>query len=192
MMRRAGIILLASLVAPTAAFAQTVQIGQGRLDLTGTAPSACVIAAPTGVTGANASFVLTGSQAAQINITQMVDPSTAEPLAVSINLALPIICNSAHSLVVTASNGGLTRIGGIAGNTSLAGGFREFLPYQVNAVWAGQSVTADTQSRTPVNIKVSDGSAGQLSLSIVVPAGGAPLVAGNYSDSLVIQLQVAS
>jgi hypothetical protein len=192
MMRKGLLILLAGLAMPAVAFAQTTQVGQGRLDLTGTAPSACVISAPTSTSGANMSFALTGPQAAQINITQMVDQTTAQPVAASINLSLPIICNSAHTLTVTTANGGMSRIGG-AGAGALTNGFREFVPYQVNAVWAGQSVNANSQtSSTPVNISVPDGAAGQLSLSIVIPAGGAPLVAGNYTDSLVIELQAAS
>lgn len=191
-MMRKAIILAAMLIAPTTALAQTIDIGQGRLDLSGTAPSACVISAPTSTVGSNTSFQLTGPQAAQINITQLVDQTTAEPMSATINLALPVICNTAHTLSVTTANGGLARVGGNARNTNVTNGFREFLPYQVTAVWAGHSVNGGSQTPTPVTIAVADGAAGQLSLTISVPPGGAPLVAGNYADSIIVQLQVAS
>jgi hypothetical protein len=186
------LILSALALAPAVVSAQTVNTGQGRLDMSGTAPSACVISAPSSVTGANATFQLTGPQAAQIDITELVDQNTAQPRAATISLALPVICNGAHSLVVTTANGGLVRIGGNLGNANVNGGFREILPYQLSADWAGHSTSGDSHSRTPVNIAVGDGAAGQLSLTIAIPPGGAPLVAGTYADSLVIQLQVAS
>lgn len=192
MMRLSTLILLGALAAPAIASAQTINTAAGRLDLAGTAPSACLVSAPGSVSGGNASFQVTGTQAAQIDITQLVDATTAQPRATSINLALPIICNGAHRLTVTTTNGGLARVGGNARNVSVTNGFREFLPYQVTASWAGQSTTGGSQTTTPVSMNVSDGAAGQLSLIIAVPAGGAPLVAGAYADSLVIRLQVAS
>ena len=190
-MRKAA-LLLALIAAPSAALAQTTDIGRGRLDMVGTAPSACVISAPTNVAGNNATFVLSSAQSGQITITQLVDQTTAQPTAATINLSLPIICNSAHTLTVTTSNGGLARVGGAGRNAVETNGFREFLPYSVQAVWAGQSVNGDSTKTPPVNIVVPDGAAGQLSLTVAVPSGGDPLVAGTYSDSLVIQLQVAS
>ena len=54
------------------------------------------------------------------------------------------------------------------------------------------SETGGSQTPSPVDISTTDGAAGQLSLTIDVPAGGDPLVAGVYSDSVVIELQVAS
>jgi len=192
-MQRAALMLAAVIcAAPTASLAQTVNFGRGRLDMTGTAPSACVISAPTSVSGANATVAATGSQSAQITITQLVDQTTAQPMAAAINLSLPIICNTAHTLTVTTANGGLARVGGNQRNSNATNGFREFVPYQVAAAWAGHSVNGTSQSSPPVSIVVPDGAAGELSLTISVQPGGAPLVAGAYSDSLVIQLQVAS
>lgn len=191
-MMRKALILAAVLLAPGAALAQTVQTGTGRLDLIGEAPSACLVSAPASAVGSNASFALTGAQSAQINITQLVDQTTAQPRAASISLAVPIICNTAHRLIITTTNGGLARVGAISHNPGSVNGFREFLPYQVTANWSGQNVTGGSQTLSPVNISTTDGAAGQLSLTIDVPAGGDPLVAGVYSDSVVIELQVAS
>jgi hypothetical protein len=192
MMRLTPLLVTLAVAAPSLAAAQTLDSGGGRLDIEGTAPSACVISAPAGAAGANATFQATGARSAQVSITQMVDPQTAVPRATTINLDLPVICNTAHHLVVRTANGGLLRVGASGATQATVNGFREFLPYQVTAAWSGQTVTGGSQTGTPVNITAVDGAAGQVSLTIDVPAGGAPMVAGAYADSLVIELQVAS
>lgn len=189
MMRYA--ILAAALLTPGLAFGQTINTGQGRLDLSGQAPSACLISTPTSASGANSTFQPSGAQSGQVTITQLVDPTTAVPVASSINLALPIICNAAHNVTVSTTNGGLARTGAAAGAPPV-GGFRQFLPYQVSASWAGQTANGTSQAGPTVVINSSDGAAGQLSLTIDVPGGGDPMVAGAYNDQVVIQLQVAS
>jgi len=184
-------ILAAALLAPALAFGQTVNTGQGRLDLSGQAPSGCLISTPTAAAGANSTFQPSGAQSGQVTITQMVDPNTAVPVASTINLALPVICNAAHNVTVSTTNGGLARVGAAAGAPPI-GGFRQFLPYQVTASWAGQTANATSQAGPTLTINSSDGAAGQISLTIAVPGGGDPMVAGAYNDQVVIQLQVAS
>ncbi|MFI4933455.1 MAG: hypothetical protein ACHP7N_02445 [Caulobacterales bacterium] len=185
-------LILAALMVPGLACAQTVNTGQGRLDLVGVAPSACLISSPTAAAGANAAFQATGAQQGQITITQLADPQTAQPVAASISIALPIICNTAHHVIVSTANGGLARVGSVSHSQQSVNGFREFLPYQVDAAWAGQDVSGTSQAGATVTINSNDGAAGQLSLVITVPGGGDPLVAGAYNDQVVVELQVAS
>ena len=180
-----------ALAAPGLAFAQTTEIGQGRLDLVGTAPSACLLSDPSAASGSNATFQGVGPTRGRVTITQLADPATAVPLATSINLALPLICNEAHTEEVQTANGGLARVGG-NGSQGSVNGFREFLPYQVNASWAGQNVNATSTRGNTVTITAADGAAGQLSLVISVPAGGDPLVAGAYGDDIVLLLHPAN
>jgi hypothetical protein len=189
-MRIFPLIAVLATLAPAGALAQTVNVDQGRLDIVGEAPSACLISSPTASTGQNATLQQTGAQASEIQISQLVDPQTAQPVASSMNVALPVICNSAHRLIVRSGNGGLLREGAAGG--APVNGFRQLLPYQVTADWSGQSVTGGSETLTPVTINAADGAAGVVSLSILIPAGGDPLVAGTYSDSVVIELQVAS
>ena len=184
-------VIAAALLAPMLATAQTTEVGRARLDLAGQAPSVCVISGPTAVSGANATFSPDGAQQGQITITELADPQTAVPQAASINLALPVICNAAHSVVISTTNGGLARAGAAAGNAEV-NGFRQFVPYQLSVSWAGQSANATSQAGPTITIKSNDGAAGQLSLVVKVPGGGAPLVAGAYGDQVVVQLQVAS
>jgi len=183
-----ALLVTALLIAPGLASAQTPQTGRSRLDLSGDSPSACLISAPTAAVGANAAFQSTGPRSGQVTITRLVDPAKATPLAASINLALPLVCNAAHSLVVSTSNGGLRRVGAGAAATK---GFREQLPYTVSASWAGQTVGAASRPGPTLTIRSDDGAAGQLSLNITIPGGGEPLVAGTYGDQVVIQLEVA-
>ena len=89
--------------------------------------------------------------------------------------------------MLSSGNGGLLRDGG--STQPGQGGFREFVPYQVSAVWSGQTV-ASASDGGPVVINVPDGAAGDASVTIDVPGGGAPLVAGGYSDAVVIELRV--
>lgn len=181
----------AALLAAAPAFAQTTTVGEGRLDMTGTAPSTCLVQAPQAAVGTNTTFSSGNTQQGQVTITQLADPQTAVAKEATISVALPAICNSAHHVTVTSLNRGLLRAGGVASQTS-TNGFREFIPYSVTASWAGQTATGQSLTGTPVNITTQDGAAGQVSLTIEVPGGGDPLIAGTYSDSLTIELQVAS
>jgi hypothetical protein len=186
MMLRCTCLVLACVLAPISAFAQTT-VPSGRLDIVADAPSACVAASPGSAAGANATFQSLSAGAAEVRITEMIDPQTSQARASSINILLPIICNTAHRLVLRSGNGGLLRDGGNA--QQQAGGFREFVPYQVSASWSGQDVSASSD-QGDVSINVGDGAAGEASVTIDVPAGGAPLVAGGYGDSVVIELRV--
>ena len=184
MMKRRLCIALACVMTPMAASAQTTTT-QGRLDIVADAPSACVVASAASVAGANATFQA-ASDGAEVRITELIDPQTGQARASSINVLLPITCNTAHRLVLSSDNGGLLRAGG---DQQPADGFREFVPYQVSASWSGQSVSASS-TQGPVSINVGDGAAGEASVTIDIPAGGDPLVSGAYADAVVIELRV--
>ncbi|MGA0602868.1 hypothetical protein ACO2Q3_19320 [Caulobacter sp. KR2-114] len=184
-------LVCAAVLAAAPAFAQTTTVGQGRLDMEGTAPSTCLVQSPQSAVGTNTTFSSGNAQQGQVTITELADPQTAVAKQATISVALPAICNTAHHVTVTSLNRGLLRQGGVASQTPV-NGFREFIPYSVTASWAGQTATGQSLTGTPVNITTQDGAAGQVSLTIDVPGGGDPLVAGTYSDSLTIELQVAS
>lgn len=185
MMKRRLSIALACVMAPMAAAAQTTTT-QGRLDIVADAPSACVVASAASVAGANATFQA-ASDGAEVRITGLIDPQTSLARASSINVLLPITCNTAHRLVLSSDNGGLLRAG--SGDQDVAGGFREFVPYRMSVSWSGQSVSA-ASTQGPVSINVGDGAAGEASVTIDIPAGGDPLVSGAYADAVVIELRV--
>jgi len=193
-MHRLALILPALLATNVAAQAQTINpndTGQGRLEIAGRAPPACVLNAPTALGGQNATFSSTGTASGEIRITEFGDPQTAQPRGATINLALPVICNAAHKLTVTSTNGGLLRDGGNARNRQSPTGFGEFVGYQISASWAGQNASVLTATNSVLAITTADGGAGDMGLTIAVPPGGGPLIAGRYADTVTVQFEAA-
>ncbi|EJL22140.1 hypothetical protein PMI01_05025 [Caulobacter sp. AP07] len=182
---------LAATTAPLATWAQTASTGDrasSSLDLFGRAPSACVLSPPAAAAGSNASFSAQGGQAGVVRFTQFVDPQTAQPRAASISLAFPVVCNSAHRLTVRTDGTGLTRATGAAP----APGFRDRLGFQLSADWAGARAVGSSAALTPIDLRTANGAAGQMNLVVDVAGGGAPLVAGDYSGTLVVELEASN
>jgi spore coat protein U-like protein len=191
-MHRIAFIVPALLATTVAAHAQNViDTGQSRLEIAGRAPPVCVLNAPTATGGQNASFSGTGATSGEILITEFGDPLTAQPRGAAINLSLPVICNAAHRLTVTSSNGGLLRDGGNARNRQSPTGFGEFVGYQISATWAGQNASVLTTNNSVLAIATADGGAGDMGLAIAVPPGGGPLVAGRYADTVTVLFEAA-
>lgn len=180
------LIAFVALLAPAAAAAQVVEPSQGRLEIIGTSRPACVIGAASSAAGNNMTFQPLSNVSGQIRITDFVD-SNAVSRGASIDVILPVICNSAHRIAVRSGNGGLRRVGAPV----RPGPFVEFLPYQVNTAWGAQQAGFTTDQGTLI-INAAEARAGQVSLSIAVARGGRPLVAGLYSDQIVVELQAAN
>lgn len=191
-MKTALILAAAMALASTAAGAQTLSNADratSQLDLFGTAPSACVLSPPSAAAGSNTSFVSQGAQAGLLRFTQFVDPQTAQPRPASISLAFPVVCNSAHRLTVRTDGSGMTRTGGPGPS---APGFRSNLDFQVSADWAGASATGSSTALTPIDLSTANGAAGQMNLVVAIAGGGAPMVAGDYAGTLVVELEASN
>lgn len=183
-----NLILAAALFAPAAAVAQDgADLSQGRLEVQGTSYPACVIRAPSSAVGTNMRFDSSGVTAGRIGITQFVD-ANAVSRGGTIEVILPVICNSAHRVVVRSDNGGLRRVGPLV----QAPGFSQLFPYRVTTLWGSQQGILATDQGGTLIINTSEARAGQLALAINVAAGGQPLVAGTYSDQIVVELQAAN
>lgn len=191
-MKTAPLLLVAATLATaSAAGAQTLSSGPqatSRLDVIGVAPSACVLSPPRAAGGTNASFATQGVQGGVVRFTEFVDPQTAAPRAASITLDFPVVCNSAHRLIVRTDGAGLARVAGPAP----AAGFRDSLDFQVTADWAGRTATGQSNVPIPIDLRTANGAAGQLNLLIDVPGGGAPLVSGDYAGTLVVELEASN
>lgn len=161
----------------------TSGVAGGQLQISGNAPESCVITTPAQGAIANATFTA-GPNSAQVTITQLVDPTTAVPQAATIDMLFPVVCNTAHTLTISTAQGGLVLQ---AAAPPPGAGFRNRLDYQVNANWVGQQVSGT--SAAPLQISSPDAATGQLDVSIAIPAGGEPLEAGAYSDSLIVNIQ---
>lgn len=180
----------AVLVAVASAQAQTASTGErasNRLDLFGVAPSACVLSPPSSAAGTNASFTAQGAQGV-VRLTQFIDPQTAQPRDAVISLGFPVVCNSAHRLVVRTDGAGLARTAGPAP----APGFRDSLGFQLSADWAGLTATGPSTSLTPISLQTANGAAGQMNLIVNITGGGAPMVAGDYAGTLVVEIEASN
>ena len=188
-MRKLSYVIAAALAMPAAAQAQELDRATQRLELAANAPVACIVSQPSVGGQANATFISTSASSGQVNITEFVDPVNATSLASSIELSLPMVCNASHSVRVSSANGGLLR-GGAVSRTS-SEGFSEFLPYNVGVDWSGRSVDLLTTNNT-ADLAVSDPGKGDITIRIATPAGSGPLIAGQYTDSIVVEVQPAS
>lgn len=191
MVRRSHLVVsclavLAGSVLAAPARAQAVPEASHRIVLSGDAPSACIIANPTGEAGTNASFSGQSSASGQIVITQLVDPVTSTALASAQAIDLPVICNTSHVLTVRSTNGGLARAGARPG-AAASGGFSEFLPYRVSVNWGGQSL-AQASDAGGAQIPLASAMQGTARIAFATVAGGTALVSGQYTDSLIIEL----
>lgn len=183
-MRKLPFLFAAALLVPAGAQAQELDRASQRLEVAAVAPVGCVINPPSVTSQSNASYVANGPANGQVNITQLVDAEDATSRASSIELNLPVVCNASHRVMVRSSNGGLQR----AGATGRGGMFQEFLAYTVGIDWSGQTIELQT-SRSSANLDVAQPGKGDMVIRIATPAGSGPLVAGQYNDSIVVEVQ---
>lgn len=183
------ILLMTAILSCSAAQAQTADNAPQALVLAGDAPPACVIDQPTASNPVNASYRSTGGSSGQIDIAQFVDPQTALSQASSIELNLPVICNTSHRLVVRSLNGGLLRDGAVA--STGGGGFSEFLSYQVSVAWNGQSIEKSSDGGA-TSIDAAQPGSGDMVIRVATLAGGGPMVAGQYNDAIVVAFEPAN
>jgi hypothetical protein len=185
MIRHAAIAIL--LLAPSALAAQTPQTGQGRLEIVGEAPGACVIRGPARATAVNATYVSTGPSSGQLRIVEFLDPQS-QSRAVTADIALDVVCNSPHHLELRSERGGMRLNGGAA-----AGGpFASVLPYRLSADWLGQNVSGESGGGGPLVMNSNQGGAGQLSLGVVLPQGVRLVGGGEYRDSVILEFRAAN
>jgi hypothetical protein len=183
-----GMFLAGGAAAQSGSAAALGGLSSRRLDMIGDAPPGCVLSPPVDAGTVNASLQIADDRSAQVTITELADPETAIPRAATIDLDFPVICNAAHEISVRTARGGLALLAGGAA----APGFRNVLPYRIDVDWAGTQSTGASDTPTPVDIRMGGGAAGLLSVVVNIPEGGDPLVAGSYSDSLIIELLPAN
>jgi hypothetical protein len=162
-------------------------VGANRLEIAGSVPEGCSIAPPRQQAVANAS-ISGGGTSAEIMIQQFVDPLTAVPQAASVSMAFPVLCNTAHTVTLT-TRGGLEVQAGLP---PAGPGFRSHVDYQLSLNWAGQQVSQATNSGPSLQISSPNAASGDLFVNLQIAGGGLPLVAGTYSDSLVLNVRPAS
>lgn len=185
LMLTAGLATSPALAQTQAAAQDPIAPGTIQATFQGAAAAGCRMDTPLADTVQNAALENATPSSADITITRMVDDDGAV-LGSTIILVLPVVCNQAHTLSLSSARGGLSS--DIAAPDG--GPFRSSVPYAVRLDWAGGSQTFDSDSGD-ATFPVGDAAQGGLGVTIEIPAGGAPLTAGAYSDELVLQLSAA-
>jgi spore coat protein U-like protein len=185
-MRALPFFLAVSALTAVPAQAQELNRGTQWLELAGSADPACVAGSGRAVRQDNASYQDGGPSGGTVVITEMVDPTTAASRGSAIELALPLTCNTSHTITVRSYNGGLLRDGASAANQ--AGGFSEFQGYGVTMAWQSQSLQIGGATGT-ATLAYAQPAKGDLVVDIAVPRGTQPLVAGTYRDAVVVEIR---
>lgn len=179
---------LAASLALVASGAQAQEISRAtqRLEVQGDAPAGCVANSARAGKQIGTIYQDNGPTGGVVTIPQLVDESTATARASSIELAVPVVCNTAHLITVRSYNGVLVREG--AGGANSTGGFSESQAYNVGLQW--QDLTTQIGG-TNSNGAIAYGqpAKGDLIIDIAVPRGTQPLVAGTYTDAVVVEIR---
>ena len=180
-------LFAASLAFATGAQAQELNRASQRIELHGDAPAGCVANAARASKQIGATYQDNGPTGGVVVFPNLVDETTAATRASSIELALPVVCNTSHLISVRSYNGALVRLGANAARSG-SGGFSEMQTYDVALQWQSQTVQLGTQT-SGATIAYSQPAKGDLIVDIAVPRGTNPLVAGTYTDAVVVEIR---
>lgn len=189
-MRAPVLFAFAVLMGASSAQAQRLDQGSQQLELFGNAPVACVANSARANNQVNATFQSNGPSSGVVIFPILVDQSTATARASSIALQLAVICNSSHHVTLRSTNGGLRREGSNPGRNA-TGGFGEFVTYGVSFEWQGKTSSIGS-GLTSATLAQDTPAKGDMQITLAVPPGRQPLVAGTYTDSVVVEIRPAN
>jgi len=169
------------------AMAQDVTHATQRLELHGDAPAGCVANSARASKQVGTLYQDNGPTGGVVTFPNLVDETTAAARASSIELALPVVCNTSHLITVRSYNGALVRLGANAARGG-SGGFSEMQTYDVGLQWQQRTVQLGTQTASAA-ISYNQPAKGDLIVDIAVPRGTNPLVAGTYTDAVVVEIR---
>lgn len=181
---------LAGAAGVTGAQAQVIDRASQRLEMRGDAPAGCVANAARASNQRNATYQDNGPTGGVVVFPNLVDETTAGTRESSIELSVPVVCNISHQITVRSYNGGLVRLGANAARSG-SGGFSEVQTYDVGLQWQQQTVRLGGQTASAV-ISSNQPAKGDLIVDIAVPRGTNPLVAGTYTDAVVVEIRPAN
>ena len=171
----------------TTAQAQEISRASKRVEMLGVAPAGCVANSATASKQQGATYQDNGPSGGVVVIPVLVDENTAVARESSIELALPVVCNTAHRITVRRTNGGLVRVGS-TGARNASGGFAESQAYNVALQWQQQTVQLGGATTTGA-LSYDQPAKGDIIVDIAVPRGTQPLVAGTYRDDVVVEIR---
>lgn len=175
----------AALLFSTPSGAQEVLTQANQLTYSGLVQPGCIMAVATTQSAQNAIMTSPTPGAADVVVTQLVGDD-AVPVGAQITLSMEAACNQAHILRVSSQNGSLIN----SASSGIVGPFRNSLPYSIVVTWANAPQGFESVDALQAQ-SVNDAARGAITVMIQIPAGGVPMVAGSYSDQLVLELGVA-
>lgn len=122
----------------------------------------------------------TATGAAQ-NRTITVTSGSVDTAALSQVTVANVACSKVSDLTLTSTNTGLT-------GPAAAGGFQNVIHYTAAASFDGATPTLDTSATNTVTAATTAAATGNLTVDITPQSNASPMVAGNYSDVLVVTL----
>lgn len=115
------------------------------------------------------------------NRTITVTSGTVDTAALAQVSVANVACSKISDLTLTSTNTGLT-------GPAAAGGFQNVIHYTAAASFDGAAPTLNTSSGSTVTAPTTGAATGTLTVDITPIANAAPMVAGGYSDVLVVTL----
>lgn len=191
-MKSARFLLAAAVVAsPATAFGQAslvpgVDTATATLELRAVQPSICQLSSvPAASSLANVSIANRTTGETQLAVA-LVDPQTGAASPSVARLTFDMTCTGPHRVTVR-TGGGLRNTTGVA---PASGDFRSDVAYSVQTFWAGRSANGEAAGAQSSNavLAQSAGESGQLVVDINIPGGGAPLIAGEYRDTIFVEV----
>lgn len=120
-----------------------------------------------------------------VNFNSIVDPETAEVVPFGLMISFDVSCNFPHTVSIRSNSGGLQ-----SSTPAQTDQFSDRADYNVDASWAGGAAGFLTTG-TPgegVGMTVGGLNAGRFDIQIGSASSETPLVSGDYSDTLVIEI----
>lgn len=158
----------------------------GPVIVDGVVPSSCRLSPATAGSGAsNVTFTDHGGAASDVTVNLLVDPNTARTQSAVGVVQFQVLCTGAHTLTVSSTSGGLVN----TSTSASGGGFENRANYSLQASWDGKTRTLTTNgAKASLDLSGLDSATGPLIVTVTVPPGEGPLVAGAYQDTINIDL----
>ena len=196
-MRNTSLFILAVMASATPSMAQTTSTSSATraLPVTGSVPQTCAM--QQGKIAPGSLNNIAGLDGDTLRIIQFTDPATLAVRAASVTISFDAVCNFPHSVRIESQNNGLWPIDQRVSDRPA--GFAYAVPYSARVNWgpvnAQFEADAKVRSQTQRVIAVNDAVAGEFRLRLEIEDGAsnvetrAPLVAGNYVDTVRIFLE---
>lgn len=195
-MRLAAILTILAWAA-TGASAATAQdsVDTRALPVSGNTPQVCALQQGRVSTGELINF--RGTDGDTLRVLELLEPATLSVRAARATILLEGVCNFPHRMRIETQDNGLWPIEGPVAPTNPE--FATAIPYRLTFLWAdrGGDLEADAKVRQSRDVRadIDEPNAGQLEIAIELDAGasntqlGAPVMAGDYGDTLRIFLE---